>query len=187
MKKNKVNLRLPTLEEFQNLVNFLSDDIKALNFQNYWYLTSDQPENKTFVQVFNPIENDQMIEHISYEYNVRLVYDDGISIEWEKNDEVSLVKKGKTKFTFEQAQEHIHNVQFDAWYSSLQNAIKNENKEIFYNNFSKNDIINQIDEINESVENIKEAYEERIELLEDEIKRLRIIIEYLENQNGYKI
>ena len=165
MKKNKVNLRLPTLEEFQNLVNFLSDDIKALNFQNYWYLTSDQPENKTFVQVFNPIENGQMVEHISYEYNVRLVYDDGISIEWEKNDEVSLTKKGKTKFTLDDALEHIQSIIFDA-----------EKEQIVSNS-------NCLNQIEEYVENIKETYEDQIELLEDEIKRLRIIIEYLENQN----
>lgn len=169
MKTNKSNLRLPTLEEFKNLVNFLSDDIQALNFQNYWYLTSDQPENKEFVKVFNPIENDDMVEHISYEYNLRLVYDDGKTIEWEKNDEVSLVKKGKTKFTLDKALEHIQNVGFDA-----------EKEQIVSNS-------NCLNQIEEYVENIKETYEERIELLEDEIKRLRIIIEYLENQNGYKI
>lgn len=169
MKTNKSTLRLPTLQEFQNLVNFLSDDIQALNFQNYWYLTSDQPENKAFVQVFNPIQNHDMVEHISYEYNVRLVYDNGISIEWEKNDEASLTKKGKTKFTLDDALEHIQSIIFDT-----------EKEQIVSNS-------NCLNQIEEYVENIKETYEEQIELLEDEIKRLRIIIEYLENQNGYKI
>ncbi len=46
MKTNKSNLRLPTLQEFLNLVA----DAQSFNFQNYWYLTSDQPKIKRLLK-----------------------------------------------------------------------------------------------------------------------------------------
>jgi hypothetical protein len=153
--------RLPTLNEFSNC------EIKNKGFNDYYYITSDVNHFiDDSVVLYNPIDLAVMSEHKFYEYNLRLIYEENGEFFWKDTDEVKEnLDDWSNFFTFREAEEHIYNL-------NAKNARKN----------SYSDIKDQIQEINEGVESIKNTYEEQIDSLEEEVKKLKIIIEYLENK-----
>jgi len=160
MKTNRT-YRLPTLNEFSNC------EIKNKGFNDYYYITSDViSQIEDSVVLYNPIDLTVMSEHKFYEYNLRLVYEENGEFFWKETDEVKESSDDWSNFfTFREAEEHIYNL-------NRMNTRKN----------SYSDIKDQIQEINEGVVSIKCTYEEQIECLEEEVKRLRTILGYLEDK-----
>jgi len=153
--------RLPTLNEFSNC------EIKNKGFNDYYYITSDVTRfTDDNVILYNPINLSVMSEYKFYEYNLRLVYEENGKLFWKDTDEVKESSDDWSNlFTFSEAEERIYNL-------NTMNARKN----------SYSNIKGQTQEINEGAVSIKCTYEEQIDCLEEEVKRLRTILGYLEDK-----